>query len=65
VHGLDLSYFSAGLDEFGMDAIMYSLIKPNYFFTAFLAVLSATILSIIFPLRVLKKSKPIEAIYKI
>ena len=64
VHGLDLSSFSDGLDEFGMDAIMYSIIKPSYFVTAFLAVLSATLLSIIFPLRVLKKSKPIEAIHK-
>lgn len=65
LHGLDLSHFSAGLDEFGMDAIMYAIVKPGYFYTAFLAVLSATLLSIIFPLRVLKKSKPIEAIHKI
>ena len=64
VYGLDLSYFSAGLDEFGMDTIMYSIIKPSYFFVAFLAVFSATILSAIFPLRILKKLKPIEAIYK-
>ena len=65
VHGLDLSHFSAGLEEFGMDAVMYSIIKPDYFLTAFLAVLSATLLSIILPLRVLQKSKPIEAIQKI
>lgn len=62
IHGLDLTYFSAGLDAFGMDAVMYALIKPQYFVTAFLAVFLATVLSVIFPLRVLKKSKPIEAI---
>lgn len=65
VYGLDMSYFSAGLEEFGIDVIMYAMIKPAYFLTAFLAVLSATILSIIMPLRILKKSKPIEAIQAI
>ncbi|HIJ79652.1 MAG: ABC transporter permease [Desulfobulbaceae bacterium] len=65
VHGLDLTAFSEGLDAFGLDAIMYSIIKPDYFVTAFLAVLLATILSVIFPLRVLKKARPIEAITKL
>jgi ABC-type lipoprotein release transport system permease subunit len=65
VHGLDLSHFSAGLEEFGMDAVMYAIIKPEYFLTAFLAVLSATLLSIILPLRVLQKSRPVEAIQMI
>jgi len=65
VHGLDLRHFSAGLDEFGMDSIMYSIIKPDYFLTALLAVISATLLSIVIPLRVLQRSKPIEAIQKI
>ena len=65
VHGLDLTAFSEGLDAFGMDAVMYSIIKPDYFVTAFLAVLLATILSVIFPLRVLRQSRPIEAISKI
>jgi ABC-type lipoprotein release transport system permease subunit len=64
-HGLDLTYFSEGLDAFGMDAIMYSIIKPSYFVTAFIAVLLATIVSIIFPLRVLRQARPIEAITKI
>ena len=62
INGLDLGSFSAGLEEFGMDNIIYAVIKTSYFFTAFLAVLSATLLNVIFPLRVLKKSRPIEAI---
>jgi len=62
LYGLDLSNFSDALDEFGMDAITYAVIKLEYFITAFIAVFSATFLSILVPLRVLKKSKPIEVI---
>lgn len=61
-YGLDLSSFSNALDEFGMDAITYAVIKTEYFITAIIAVFSATFLSILIPLRVLKKSKPIEVI---
>ncbi len=62
IYGLDLSSFSDALDEFGMDAIIYAVIKIEYFVTGFFAVLIAVGLSVIFPLRVLKKSKPIEVI---
>ena len=62
LYGLDLSNFSDALDEFGMDAITYAVIKSSYFITGFLAVLIAVLLSILFPLRLLKKSKPIEVI---
>jgi len=62
IYGIDLSRFSDALDEFGMDAITYAVIKSSYFLTGFLAVLIAVLLSVIFPLRLLKKSKPIEVI---
>ena len=62
IYGLDLSAFSDALDEFGMDAITYAVIKSSYFVTGFFAVLIAVVLSVIFPLRLLKKSKPIEVI---
>lgn len=62
IYGLDLSTFSDALDEFGMDAITYAVIKSSYFFTGFFAVLIAVVLSVIFPLHYLKKSKPIEVI---
>jgi len=62
IYGLDLSAFSDALDEFGMDAITYAVIKSSYFVTGFFAVLIAVLLSVIFPLRLLKKSKPIEVI---
>ncbi len=65
VHGLDLTMFSKGLDAFGMDAVTYAIIRPDYFVIAFIAVLTATFLSVLPPLRFLKKAKPIEVIRKI
>lgn len=62
IYGLDLSSFSDALDEFGMDAITYAVIKTSYFTTGFFAVIIAVGLSILFPLHILKKSKPIEVI---
>ena len=64
-HGLDLTVFSQGLQEFGMDAITYAVIRVQYFITAFAAVMLATFVSVLFPLRLLKKSNPIEAINKV
>ncbi len=63
--GLDLSMFSEGLEEFGMDSIIYALVRPEYFIMSFLAVILATLISIIIPLRILKKARPIEAINRI
>lgn len=63
--GLDLTMFSAGLDAFGLDAITYALIRPSYFLTALAAVSGATLVSVLVPLRILKKARPIEAITKI
>jgi ABC-type lipoprotein release transport system permease subunit len=65
IYGLDLSVFSEAFEEFGMDAVTYALIRPSYFITALLAVTAATLLSIVIPLRILNKAKPIEAINSI
>ena len=62
IYGLDLSAFSSALDEFGLDAVTYAIILPDYFFIALAAIILASGLSVIIPLRVLKKSKPIDAI---
>jgi ABC-type antimicrobial peptide transport system permease subunit len=62
IYGLDLSNFSDALDEFGMDAITYAVIKTSYFVTGFSAVIIAVFFSVLFPLYILKKSKPIEVI---
>jgi len=63
--GLDLSIFSEGLEVFGMDSVIFALIRPEYFVYSFTAVILASFISTILPLRVLKKAKPIEAIYKV
>ena len=62
IYGLDLSSFSDALDEFGMDAVTYAVIRLEYFITGFIAVFSAIILSILIPLRILKRSNPVEVI---
>ncbi len=56
-HGLDLSIFSNALDTFGMDAVTYTVIRPGYFGLSLAAVIVASLLSAILPLRMLKKSK--------
>jgi len=64
VHGLDLTVFSEGLDVFGMDAVTYAMIRSDYFVNALFAVALATFCSVLLPLRILKKARPIEAICK-
>lgn len=61
-YGLDLTMFSDAFEEFGMDAITYALIRVDYFTTALAAVTLATLVSIYLPLRMLRKTKPIEVI---
>lgn len=60
--GLDLSMFSEAFDAFGMDAVTHALIRPGYFLTAFAAVILATLISVYFPLQILRKSRPITVI---
>jgi len=60
--GVDMRSFEAGLELYGYSAVMYANMHLYYFFQAFLAVFFATLLSIIWPLRILKKMKPIQVI---
>ena len=60
--GIDLRSFEAGLEMYGYSAIMYADVHLYYFLQAFFAVFFATLLSVIWPLRVLKKIKPIQII---
>ncbi|MCK5111147.1 MAG: ABC transporter permease [Arcobacteraceae bacterium] len=62
IYGLDLSSYSNALDEFGMDAVIYAVIKYDYFIMAFASVAIAMVLSVLIPLKILKKSKPTEMI---
>jgi ABC-type lipoprotein release transport system permease subunit len=60
--GLDMRAFEAGLELYGYSAVMYANMHLYYFFQAFFAVFFATLLSVIWPLRKLKKIKPIQVI---
>jgi len=60
--GIDMRAFEAGLELFGYSAVMYANMHLYYFFQAFFAVFFATLLSVIWPLRKLKKIKPIQVI---
>jgi ABC-type lipoprotein release transport system permease subunit len=62
-YGLDLSMFSDAFDEFGMDAVTFAVIRSDYFIIALVAVILAVVLSVLIPLRVLKKARPIQAIH--
>ena len=64
-YGLDLSMFSAGMSMFGLDSTIYATIKPEYFLSTFIAIILASVTSVIFPLRKIKILKPIEVIRSI
>ncbi len=61
-YGLNLSQFSEGLAAFGLDTVLYADISPIYFINTFLAILSASLLSVLLPLRKIKHLNPIEVI---
>ncbi len=60
--GVDMRSFEAGLELYGYSAIMYANMHLCYFFQAFFAVFFATLLSVIWPLHMLKKINPIQVI---
>jgi len=62
IYGLNLSFFSEGLNSFGMSAILFTDIKIGYFVLAFVAVFITTLCSIIIPIYKLRKLRPVEAI---
>jgi len=61
-YGLDLSAFSDALQMWGYESVIYGTIKLSYFTTTFLAIMSASLLSVFIPLRKIKKLNPIEVI---
>ena len=60
--GLNLSHFSEGLASFGLDTVLYAHISLSYFINTFLAIVSASLLSVLLPLRKIKHLNPIEVI---
>ncbi len=61
-YGLDLSAFSDALEMWGYEAVLYGTIKVSYFTTTFAAIITASLLSVLIPLRKIKKLNPIEVI---
>jgi len=61
-HGLDLSIFAEGMAFFGMDSILYAVIRGSYFVTTFFAILLASVLSVILPLHKIRRLNPVEVI---
>ena len=59
-YGLNLSEFADGLESFGMGSVIYATIKSSYFTSTFVAILGASILSTLLPLRKIKKMNSIE-----
>ncbi len=62
VYGLDMSEFSDGFASFGMSSILYAEVKFSYFSSTFFAIIIASILSILLPLRKIKKLNPVDVI---
>ena len=60
--GLDLSHFAEGMERFGMNTILYANIETSYFTHTFLAIMSASALSVFLPLRKIKNLHPIDVI---
>lgn len=58
--GLDLSQFADGMEQFGMSSTIYGVIKVSYFTSTFLAIVGASILSVILPLRKIKNMSVID-----
>ena len=61
-YGLDLSVFAEGMSMFGLDSVVYATIKTSYFTSTFAAIVLASLLSTLLPLRKIKKLNPIEVI---
>ncbi len=61
-YGFDLSMFEAGLAEFGYASVLYAEIRAEYFTTTMAAIAAAVVLSILFPLRRLRKRALSEVI---
>lgn len=61
-YGLDFSAFADALEMWGYETIIYATIKLSYFTSTFLAIMSASLLSVLIPLAKIKKLNPIDVI---
>jgi len=59
-YGLDLSEFADGLESFGYGSVLHATIKVSYFTSTFVAIIGASLLSVLLPLRKIKNMNTIE-----
>jgi len=62
VYGIDLSALSDAFAIFGMDSTIHAIVRKEYFISAFISVILATLSATIIPIRTLKKRNPIQSI---
>ncbi len=60
--GMDLREFSSGLEEFGFNSIIYADVRVGYFTMTLGVIVAAALLSVIVPLRRLKKLRLLDVI---
>lgn len=60
--GLDLSAFAPGFNLFGMASIMYPAVQSSYFIWAVIAVCLTSFISVLWPIRILRKLNPVQSI---
>ncbi len=63
--GLDLTSFAAGLEQMGMDTIIYPVSEPSLYFQITIAVVLTAFLAAIYPALKAIKLRPVEAMRKI
>ena len=63
--GIDLSDFSKGMQEFGLEEIIYTSLDNNIYFTLASAVIITAILGAIYPAIKAVRLRPVEAIRKL
>jgi ABC-type lipoprotein release transport system permease subunit len=63
--GMDLSHWSAGLNKFGMNSVIYPIINAGNFWQVAIAVFITAVLASIYPALKAIRLKPVEAIHKI
>ncbi|WP_304545614.1 ABC transporter permease [Sulfurimonas microaerophilic] len=61
-YGLDFTSFSDALEMWGYESVIYGTIKGSYFTTTFVAIVLASLLSVVIPLRKLKKLSLVDII---
>ncbi len=61
-YGLDMSKFADGLESFGYSSTIFATVKVSYFTSTFFAIISSSLLSVLLPLRKIKKMNSIEVI---